>query len=221
MANRWKNLSARQILAVKHLLSIELTTQLLCDQQLKTEAEILRDVNIKKCKKNNNDNSRGLVVGELQLSLGVLVVLPSLGGAWLSVVRQDDGAAGARVAHHRHLHGAHTLAHPHHALAEREDAGVVVIQDGHRSDQGLNQSTFGGGTHFVALEHPLCVADTQIQEAHKEVLVLLEYVVVDDTDLESTNRRYLYLSFSILCHFILYILEENVVLVTPLHLFDS
>lgn len=134
-------------------------------------------------------DSRGLVVGELQLSLCVLVVFCGLGGAGLGVVRQDDGAAGARVAHHRHLHGSHALTHPHHALAEGEDAGVVVIQDGHRGNQGLDQATLWGGAHLVALKHAICVADTQIQQTHKEVLVLLEYVVVDYSDLETRGKK--------------------------------
>lgn len=130
-------------------------------------------------------DSRRLIVGELQLSSGVLVVVSGLGGAGLGVVRQDDGAAGAGVTHHRHLHGAHALAHPHHALAEREDSGVVVVQDGHRGDQGLDQASFGGGARLVALEHPLGVSDTQVQQPHEEMLVLLEDVVVDDADLET------------------------------------
>uniref|UniRef100_A0A671W9Z4 Actinin alpha 4 n=1 Tax=Sparus aurata TaxID=8175 RepID=A0A671W9Z4_SPAAU len=121
-------------------------------------------------------DSRRLIVGELQLSSGVLVVVSGLGGAGLGVVRQDDGAAGAGVTHHRHLHGAHALAHPHHALAEREDSGVVVVQDGHRGDQGLDQASFGGGARLVALEHPLGVSDTQVQQPHEEMLVLLEDV---------------------------------------------
>lgn len=100
------------------------------------------------------------------------------------MVRQDDGSAGARVAHHRHFHGANALAHTHHAIAEGEDAGVVVIQDGHRGDQGLHQAGFGRGAHLVALEHALGVAHAKVEEAHEEVLVLLEYVVVDDANLE-------------------------------------
>lgn len=133
--------------------------------------------------------SRGLVVGELQLSAGVLVVLSSLGGARLGVVRQDDGAPGAGVAHHGHLHGAHALAHPHQALAEREDARVVVVQDGHRGYQGFDQAAFGGGANLVALKHPLGIANTQVQQAHKEVLVFLEYVIIDYADLGGRRER--------------------------------
>lgn len=104
-------------------------------------------------------DSRGLVVGELQLSSGILVVVSSLGSAWLGVVWQDDSATGTWVAHHCHLHGAYALAHAHHALAEREDAGVVVVQNGHCGNQGLNQASFGGCPHFVALKHPFGIAD--------------------------------------------------------------
>lgn len=137
-------------------------------------------------------DSRGLVVGELQLSSGVLVVRPGSGSSWLGVVRQDDGPAGSWVAHHGHLHGAHALAHPDQALAEGEDAGVVVVQDGHRGDQRLNQTGFGGDANLVALKHPLCVADTQVEQAHKEVLVLFEYVVIDYADLEAQNQEVLF-----------------------------
>lgn len=133
-------------------------------------------------------DSRCLVVGELQLSPGVLVVRPGFGGPGLGVVRQDDGPPGSRVAHHGHLHGAHALAHPDQALAEREDAGVVVVQDGHRGDQRLHQTGLGGHADLVALKHPLRIADAQVEEAHKEVLVLLEYVVVDDADLQTQSH---------------------------------
>lgn len=130
-------------------------------------------------------DSRGLVVGELQLPPRLLVVLARLGGAALRVVRQDDGAAGAGVAHHRHLHGAHALAHAHQALAEREDAGVVVVQDGHRGNQGLDQAGLGGGARLIAFEHPLGVADPQVEQTDEEVLVFFEYVVVDYPDLRT------------------------------------
>lgn len=136
-------------------------------------------------------DSRGLVVGELQLSSGVLVVRPSFGSSWLGVVRQDDGPTGSWVAHHGHLHGAHALAHPDQALAEREDTSVVVVQDGHRGNQRLNQTGFGGYANLVALKHPLCVADTQVEQAHKEVLVLFEYVVIDYAHLETQNQEVL------------------------------
>lgn len=130
-------------------------------------------------------DSRGLIIGELQLSTRLLVVLPGLGGAALRAVRQDDGAASARVAHHRHLHGSHALAHAHRALAEREDAGVVVVQDGHRGNQGLDQASLGSGARLVAFEHPLGVADAQVEQPDEEVLVFFKDVVVDDPDLQT------------------------------------
>lgn len=141
-------------------------------------------------------HSHGLIVLKLQLAGHLLVVLPGLGGAL-------DGVVGHRHLPPRpgrpvnlHLHVANALADPCGVTLKCKDAGVVVIVDGNRGGVSAAEGCLRGNVreahHAVAGGDGVWLQDrdlgsvhnTWITQAHVEVLVLFEDIIINNTNSE-------------------------------------
>ncbi|TNN82779.1 hypothetical protein EYF80_007020 [Liparis tanakae] len=124
----------------------------------------------------------------------LFVVLPGLGGALDCVVGHRHLASRPGRPVNLHLHAADALADPHGFTLERENTSVVVIIDGHRGGWSAAQGCLGrnmgdahravaGGNGAWLQDGDLSpVSDAWITQAHVEVLILLENIIINNAD---------------------------------------
>lgn len=140
-------------------------------------------------------HSHGLIILKLQLARNLLVVLPCLGCALDRMV--GDSHLPPRPGHpvNLHLHVADALTDPLGIALKRKNPSVIIIVDGNRGGMSGAQCCFGGdvGRHahravaggdgaWLQDGDLSSVNDARIAQAHVEVLVLFENIVINNAD---------------------------------------
>lgn len=139
-------------------------------------------------------NLHGLIIEELQFASHLFIVFSSFGGTLCSVKRYCHLPPRSRCSVNLHLHDAHAFTHSCGIALERKDTCVVIIVNGHRGSVRVTQGSFGrnvaGPHNAVAWRHRIRVEDgdlstvdnSRVAEMYVEVLIFLEYVIVNHPD---------------------------------------